>query len=269
MKFVWPTKAEPDFALSLGTGTSPPLATKSFTTPRFYVRLFQSFMRNLDGEDAWKRFFNSLPTSIRSRFHRLNITFDGPEPGLDDVTKIPELKDKVSRTIYDTPSILDATLDSIYASMFYFELTDVTLAETGGHYCTGTIFCRLDLPTDGLRYLYNRLYQTNSHFLILGRPIKCVDGVPVNARPFCRYAVFHVEKMEDVVSITIRGITKTQKSISGFPTTTERLMEVQQLEHHFGTVDHAEDEKILPAVPSKRTCAPYQNLIVDKKQRHR
>jgi hypothetical protein len=60
--------------LSLGTGTSTAISANNIISrPRFYKRLFVSFIRSLDGKDAWERFLNNVPIKSRYRYHRLNI----------------------------------------------------------------------------------------------------------------------------------------------------------------------------------------------------
>jgi hypothetical protein len=54
-RYFWPSKPEPDFSLSLGMGTSSTTASgRAITKSRFYMRIFKSFIRSLDGEDALK-----------------------------------------------------------------------------------------------------------------------------------------------------------------------------------------------------------------------
>lgn len=143
-------------------------------------------MRNLDGEDAWKRFYNSLPAGSRHRHHRLNVQFNGPEPSLDDVSSIPDLKANVAQSIQDDGKAVTAVFDAIVASMFYFELDTVPELMKNRFHCCGYIHYRLDLSTNGLRYLYQRLLETSSWFLIQGNPIKCVQSFPTHLPPFKR-----------------------------------------------------------------------------------
>jgi hypothetical protein len=256
MQFLWPNKPQPDFALSLGTGTSSPaVISQSPTISRFYVRLFKSFMRNLDGEDAWKRFLNSVPLGMRRRFHRLNVSLVGPEPRLDDTVVIPELKNRVAQTIGEQKPLISSIFDSIIASMFYFELEHVPKLGRAGYECSGSIFCRLNMPPDGLRYLYDRLLKTQSWFLIQGNPVSCIqyNHIPKTLPPFQRRVSFRAESLDEVVSISIRGITSEPLLLSGFPTTIHRLVEAQQLDSPFGTMDHTVAEKPLPHIPQKRS----------------
>ncbi|KAF2849419.1 FabD/lysophospholipase-like protein [Plenodomus tracheiphilus IPT5] len=252
-RFIWPNKEGPDFALSLGTGDSLPITDGgSWWKFRFPFRCFKSFMRSLHGEAAWRRFCNSLPLASRPRYHRLNIRFTGPEPSLDDATEIPQLKAIVSRTIETDKDTVTAVLDSMIASIFYFELDGLPDINSKGYSCSGFIFCRLDLPASGRRYLYNRLVETSSWFLIQGNPISCVQHVPKKFPPFKRRVTFHTDSLQESIAFSIRGITSTPKNLSGFPTCLAKLMTDQQFYCPFGTIDHTCGEKPLPAIPQKR-----------------
>ncbi|KAH9873411.1 hypothetical protein IAQ61_004034 [Plenodomus lingam] len=224
---------------------------------RFLARIFKSFMRNLDAEDAWKRFLNSVTPESRSRYHRLNIQFHGHEPSLDDVSSIPGLKECVVQTIEDDQATVTGVIDAIIASMFYFELDVVPVLRKDGFHCSGFIHCRNNLPLQGRTYLYQRLKETSSWFLINGNPIPCVQSIPVHQPPpFRRRVTFRAETMQESISFSIRGITATTLPLSGFPTTLQRLIDTQQLNSLFGTVDHAVQEKALPPVPLKRATEP-------------
>jgi hypothetical protein len=269
-RFIWPDKEGPDFALSLGTGDALPVAGGgSWWNIRFPFRCFKSFMRNLHGEAAWKRFFNSISPVSRPRYHRLNIQFTGLEPSLDDASQIPQLKASVSKTIRNNEHSITAVLDAMVASMFYFELDGVPELTKDGYRCSGYIFCRMDLPSNGRQYLYNRLVETSSWFLIQGEPIMCVQNVPKSLPPFRRRVTFHAETLEESIAFSIRGITSIPKLLSGFPTSVNRLMTEQRLDCPFGTIDHACSEKPLPAIPKKRDSLIQVRLDTQSSKRIR
>lgn len=252
-RFIWPDKPEPDFALSLGTGTSSALVEhESWWKSRFTFRLFKSLMRTINSEDAWKRFYNSLAPASRPRYHRLNIQFSGAEPSLDDATHIPDLKASVTNTIELDRSPFADVLDSMIASIFYFELDDMPTLHKASYKCEGYIRCRLNLPIEGLRYLYSRLLESSSWFIVQGNPITCVQSLPKCLPPYKRRVTFSVGSIDEKIAISIRGITKKTKLLSGFPTSLGSLITEQKLDSPFGTIDHCCDEKPLPAVPAKR-----------------
>lgn len=240
--------------LSLGTGiASATTNIGMLSKPRFLKRLLNSFMRNLNGEDAWKRFYNSVPINTRHKYHRLNVQFTEPEPSLNDAIRIPELKASVPHKIQADPSESLAVLDAMISTMFYFELDGLPTVDDDGYTCSGYIFCRLDLPQPGLHRLYKQLVETSSWFLIQGNPIICVQCIPQSLPPFKRRIKFHVDASNDPIAFSIRGITSTPQLLSGFPTTLAKLIEEQHLDSPFGTIDHIVPEKPLPAIPQKRS----------------
>ena len=209
-------------------------------------------MRNLDGEDAWKRFFNSLRPEVRHRYHRLNVQFPGPEPSLDSAFEIPDLKANVLQSLEGNKATIQSILDGLIASLFYFELDELPLPTKDGFLCSGSIFCRLNLPKHGLRHLYNQLLAKSSWFLIQGDPVSCVQSIPQGLPPFRKQANFQVKRLDELVTFSIRGITHTIKSISGFPTTLEKLIKDQKLISPFGTVEHFVADKRLPLIPKRK-----------------
>ncbi|OCL00304.1 uncharacterized protein K441DRAFT_535424, partial [Cenococcum geophilum 1.58] len=50
------------------------------------------FMANLDGEREWKKFYNSVPMKARSRYYYLNAFFNGPEPNINNLSLLKDLK---------------------------------------------------------------------------------------------------------------------------------------------------------------------------------
>ncbi|KAF2022585.1 hypothetical protein EK21DRAFT_119604 [Setomelanomma holmii] len=142
------------------------------------------------------------------------------------------------------------------ASMFYFELDALPILDGDNYLCFGYIRCRLDLPLEGLRFLYSQLLKTSSWFLIQGSPVQCVQSIPKGLPPFKRRVTFRAESMDEVVAFSIGGITSTSRPLSGFPTTLTKLIEDQGLVKPFGTLDHEVSEKPLPAIPAKRIGTP-------------
>jgi hypothetical protein len=253
-RFVWPNKPhDPDFALSLGTGIISLSEDKSGIASRSLLRIFDACKQWLNAQKGYARYINSVPLESRSRYHRLNIQFHGPEPSLDDALKIPEMKDAVAHTVSQDQDGMIAILDAMIASLFYFELDGLPETRRGELFCSGHIYCRADLRADGLRYLYTRLRDTSSWFLVQGNPVKCVERIPKSLPPFKRKVGFRVKHDDELVTISIRGITRTSISISGFPTTVRQLVMCQRLDVVFGTVDHMVKEKPLPAIPRKRS----------------
>ena len=256
-RHIWPDKGEPDFVLSIGTGTVEPIPASTAIGPRspvrdgFLRRLYATFMRDLDGERAWKEVNNTLSATSRARYHRLNLVLKGEEPQIDDVSVMSPLKEQ-AKSFIGFSAEAELVRDSLYASMFYFEPDDVPWFTGDVFVCVGHMFCRLDLDRRGREALYDRLASTSSFFLVGGRPVPCVQTVPRCLPPFKRRIQFTVKALAEELYISIRGITTRPRTISGLPVSVEDLLRRQALSAPFGRVDHARAQKALPGVPSKR-----------------
>ena len=218
---------------------------------RFLSRLFKTFMISLDGEKLWNELANTLPKGMRERLHRLNVTLDDRYLSMDDVRNIDALKD-LADSYANSSGHFENIYDSIFASMFYFELEDIPEYTNEGVVCVGNIFCRIDLPRSGRKYLYYQLRDASAFFMVNGRPYQCVASVPRYLPPFKRRVEFILENPQDAVAISIRNATWRPRLISRQPTTLERLVYSQYLDAPFGRPDHFVPEKPLPLAGMKR-----------------
>lgn len=254
-RYIWPDKGEPDFALSVGSGTNFNDARAVFE-PQSPVqdgtlrRLFQSFMRNTDGEKAWRNFINSLPENLRHRYHRLNINIEGQEPDIDDVSSMERLKSQAEQYI-GSSLIINPVREAMFASMFYFELEDIPLYRDGSYQCTGVIFCRMNLCKEARKAFYEDLISSSSYFLVDGRPVRCAETIPRGLPLFRKRIEFKAPDMDYQVSITVGGM-QTSHYISGLPKTLKQLISCQKLDAPFGRVNHQCFGRRLPALPLKR-----------------
>ncbi|KAI9715117.1 MAG: hypothetical protein M1828_001052 [Chrysothrix sp. TS-e1954] len=256
LKSLYPERGEPDYALSIGTGTvqkSQPIFKSGAHSPvrdSFLSRLYRTFMLSMDGEKTWEEFMNTLPLASRDRYHRLNLTLDAQHISIDDVTIMDSLKSRAVRYA-STGSQLKPIRDSMFAAMFYFELETLPRSIDGKVECAGNIYCRVDLTVAGRRSLYSELVGIGAFFLIDGRPVPCVDSIPACCPPFKRAIKFSLRSLDDMVRITIRNVTMQPRFISGVPRTVEGIISAQQLYAPFGRKDHTTD-KSLPPLPWKR-----------------
>ena len=212
VKHIWPRTDAPDFVLSIGTRVSKSLMSSFSAGPHspvkdgFLVRIFKSFMRSMDGEKTWHDTYNSLPEVLKNRFHRLNLTIDGAEPAIDDISSMHDLREKATVCVQPV-QFLKPVLDSMYASMFYFEFDESPVARSHDYACTGTIFCRLRLSEEARRALYTRLKATSLYFLIGGQPISYIERLTKSVLLFKRHIQFSLSSFDKLVRITIRGLT--------------------------------------------------------------
>jgi hypothetical protein len=252
-RYAWPGRTV-DFALSIGTGTTDHDAfsagAHSPVKDRFMSRLFRTFMKSLDGERVWREIFNSLTEREKGRYHRLNLPMKGKEPTLDDTMAITTLKSQSQDWIKADRRVL-LTLDSIYASMFYFEFDEMPTHAGDNYTCIGHIYCRLNTTPQGRKYLYEKLESTASYFLVLGEPTRCIDQIPncSSLPPFKRKVKFTLETLEDDVGITLLGLTSSPTTISGLPQSATEIIRMQQLHSVFGMADCSRREKSLPPLP--------------------
>ncbi|KAK6436023.1 hypothetical protein LTR95_007787 [Oleoguttula sp. CCFEE 5521] len=177
LKNLWPSRVL-DFALSIGTGVSPASTVAYGTGPyspvkdRFVARVFRTFMKSMDGERVWREIYNSLAERDKDRYHRLNLPLEGKEPDLDDVESMMDLK-RQSIQWLAPETRLAAPLDSIIASMFYFEVDSFDLQPDGLFRCLGNVYCRLRLNRSGREYLFTLLKSSSSYFCVNGQLTPC------------------------------------------------------------------------------------------------
>ena len=257
LKGMYPEKGDPDYALSVGTGTvqksQPIFKSGSYSPVRdsFLSRLYRTFMLSMDGEKTWDEFVNTLPIASRERYHRLNLTLESQHISVDDVSIMESLK---RRALHFATSggHLKIIRDAMLAAIFYFELECIPQEIAHGIECVGNIFCRINQNANGRRNLYSELIKMAAFFLVDGRPVPCVERVPASYPPFKRRIKFTVRDWEETVGITLRSSTMQQpRFISGLPKSVDDLVSAQQLYAPFGRSDHTTD-KDLPPLPRKR-----------------
>jgi hypothetical protein len=245
-----------DHLISLGTGTSSiseyKIGPHSPVKSGFIQRIFDHYKGMFDGESQWEFYLRNIPIQSRSRYHRLNAYFTGPEPDLDDTSAIQSLKSLANAFITSNPK---ATLvrDTMIASSFYFELDTFHQLRGGSYQCSGTIFCRLPLlDYHGRKRLYHSLKQKSASFRVMDRPIACVEDIPRGMPAFRRPVTFRVKSMNEQIHITMTDITSQATPISGFPQCLSQLISAQNLLQPFGAIDHKVIERPLPCLPLKR-----------------
>jgi hypothetical protein len=269
---LWPEKQGLDFGLSLGTGARKTLLTTKLG-PQSPVkegcawRIFNAFLERIDGEREWWRFRNSLPKDVRQHFYRLNIVLPGKEPSIDDISSIPSLKTETEDFLANNPGYMTNVLDSIYASLFYFELDSLPVFTDGVYFCNGSVHCRLNLDSDGRLALYRWLIKVTAYFLVNGRPIACVDTVPKGVPPFRCRIQFTAADLGEEIGISVRGITSKPTLISGHSQSISSLVNTLMLYAPFGRVDLCSAERALPSVPMKRKCGEEMDFLATEAAR--
>lgn len=248
---------EPDVVVSLGTGVSKKYggtleeaSTETLLQSRFLPRLFRSFMVLLDGQRTWHEFWNSLPLDARDRYHRLNTEFDGPEPQLDDIRAMSDLEQQ-TKTSAVTSNTLTPCADNLIASLFYLELDGYPIFDKSVFRCRAHICCRWSSNNLALLRLASRMAKTETRFYVNGRVYTGVDELMINElnnrQPFRRPVEFEVSHLNDLINVSVAGVTTRPRNISNCPYVLASLIQDQGLECVFGREDHQKRKRLVPA----------------------
>jgi hypothetical protein len=181
------------------------------------------------------------PAPQKEPYFRFNIEFDGPEPSLDDVSKMQELKESVRRAIAGSTE-LDRLARRMIAELFVFELDSTPIKENGQFMCAGHVICRLRANSDALGVLLTQLTRSLAKFILQDRSIggSFLDG----DGNFRRRLIFEVPDRSSPISIQLQEGQSQPCSISGSPFTIRGLVVVQELDACFGRADHVKRKRV-------------------------
>ncbi|KAF3115298.1 hypothetical protein TWF569_008637 [Orbilia oligospora] len=149
---LWP-ESKIDLVLSLGTGTQlqkgkDDARNKSSLSgifgKGFLSRLYKSFMSSLDGENVWNDLWSRLSSEQRQVCFRLNTFFPESIPGLDDVSKLSEMRAVANQSSPAQYSSISELSQTILCTMFYAELERAPRYYDGAYECDLVIRCRWD-----------------------------------------------------------------------------------------------------------------------------
>ena len=243
---LWPSITQPDVVLSLGTGTEAEIKTprspkapvfRHLLNDGFIPRLVRSFMSSLDGEHAWKSAVNRLDSNNRANYFRLNVTFQGAEPRLDDMNCMDALR----HSVYLQPQLSkdrNNVASALLVACFYFELDGLPTFESGQYCCRGTIRCRNDFL--GVFRALVRLYSESIDFTLGTQRLGPLDTADVckTCNIFAMGVQFNTRQLDDIIIIYLRLNDLERRKISGFPHSIQWYVEQQRLDAPFGTVFH-------------------------------
>jgi hypothetical protein len=241
---IHPNVSAPQFLINLGTGSmrSPDRVQERHTLgifgDNFIMRLFRSYMSLLRGRRPWEDFRRSIKkSSTTDRFFRLDVTFEGPEPELDNVKIIPELKGMV-RADKALSCAIDEISRCIVASLFYFELESIPEHKNGVFSGLGYLLCFCRKSDPALEALVEKLSRTSATFIVNGSRLPCDLRDPSfwDTDGNFRKRIAFTTSEEILISLKLEGYQ--EYSISGAPFTIDKLVSAQGLNAHFGTVDH-------------------------------
>lgn len=200
-------------------------------------------MMLLDGQKTWVELLNRIPIQDRSRYHRFTLSFQGPEPQLDNVDGMQDLKQQVSLSATLRKPDLSRCADNMLACLFYLELDGLPVSSRFTFVCKGRILCRLDPESRGMQALLLRLKESRARFYFHSQEhVPCIDQVSYrkiqHGEGFSTPVEFHVPSMNEQVDIKIDGLTHRARSISNCPYKLSDLVFDQGLHQIFGRPDH-------------------------------
>ncbi|KFY02563.1 hypothetical protein O988_02062 [Pseudogymnoascus sp. VKM F-3808] len=240
-----PLADEPGLVVSLGTGSTrvpdggPRMSfTRGILKDGWIPRLLRAFKSTIGTKCAYQR-----RGGRNNKYFRFDVEFDGPEPQLDDTSRMQELK-AAARSAMEGSKQLDRLARCIIAELFFFELDSLPVKKNGQYVCIGKILCRLCAGDPSLGTLMEQLNKSSAKFLLQDHSISNSNSSYLAANGnFCLAAEFDVSSRNSDISLYIQEGSSEPCSISGSPYSINRLIAAQQLEALFGRADHAKRQR--------------------------
>ncbi|KAK8912409.1 Calcium-independent phospholipase A2-gamma [Metarhizium anisopliae] len=203
-------------------------------------RIASAYEWLLSGLSYWEKYTRSIDkgSELRDRCIRLDVSFEGMEPKLDDVRAVPRLKRRVRHDAALSAEI-DSTVDCIIASLFYFELEAMPMQRGSMLSCSGHIRCLRKHGDPALCLLIEKLVAWNARFVIDN---KIMGGNMLSpffwdqTGNFGVPAEFQITGQE--LSVSLTWPDGRTHPISGSPYLIHQLVDVQGLNAPFGLPDH-------------------------------
>lgn len=248
---IYPSVNEPSLVVSLGTGSTraddePRMSpTRGIFKDGFIPRLFRAFKLSMGRIDGHK-FRSRRREGRKEQYFRFDIEFNGPEPALDDTTKMQELKAAAQSAIQGSKE-LDRLARCVVAELFVFELEHRPAREHGKYICVGHILCRLRANHPAFGVLISQLLKSSAKFLLQGHPLEgsMRDGSYLDAGGnFSKRVTVELADGRSDIEIQLQDGASEPCNISGSPFTVDSLVAAQQLDASFGTPHHAKRKRV-------------------------
>ncbi len=270
---IWPSVEEPDFVVSLGTGFqrqqhhSPHMSgTRGILRDGSIPRLYRAFLSSLSGRKLWQEFRNRRRADSKGRYFRFDIGFEGEEPGLDNTSKMQELRMQ-ARTEFSDSNELDDLARSVVASLFYFELEPTPKYRDGKISCAGNILCRLRVGNPALEVLFSQLSKSSARFLLDERALSgAVEDRSFIDRGgnFRKRVEFSLSDRQRKISTSLKEGSHPPNNVSGSPFSVDSLVAAQGMDAHFGRADHKRkqpDDFRSPRAKRRRVTGLQRSLL--------
>lgn len=230
---IWPGHTRPGLVLSIGTGyqRSPVHDLdhpQGFWYDRFMPRIVRAFMASpcLHGQNSWTSLLNRVDEGSREDFLRLNLEFEGEEPALDDISSIPWMCDLASACHLDLAPYRDA----IWASAFFFELSDLPRFERGHFSCQGHIYCRFADARPLVRAIRHIHPPLRLRLSLNGQslgPFSRVGDMCPTCGFFQQSIGFEVRHLDRVVTLALDFDPHHRRHLASFPNSVQWIVDRQ------------------------------------------
>lgn len=213
--------------------------TRGIFKDGFIPRLFRAFKLSMSSIHGHK-FRSRRRKGSKEQYFRFNVEFNGPEPALDDTTKMQELK-VAARSAIQGSKELARLARCVIAELFVFELECQPLKEHGKYMCVGHILCRLRANHPALAGLIDLLSRNPTKILLQGHSL---DGLTRegsyldNGGNFSKRVAVELVDRKSPIAIQLQEGTSEPSHISGSPFTIDSLVAAQHLDACFGTSHH-------------------------------
>ena len=236
---------QPDLVVSIGTGTRTKIVSPRLNSFRhilfdgFIPRLWRGYMSSFDGESNYRDVVNNLKEDNRDAYKRLNTLLPTKEPGIDNTSRMGELRESVH-----SDSILqencEETVYALLVTSFYFELDSLPKAHPGGRLlCSGMIRCRL--PGEVIIKLLEQLHPFPLSFTTHSRTLGYHHGnhdLCLSCTQYRKHVKFTVRDLDQPITLYARSAKRLPRKISAFPQAMRWFISQQGLDTPFGTLDH-------------------------------
>jgi hypothetical protein len=257
---MYPFVDEPSLVVSLGTGSrrmdDEPrmLPSRGIFKDGFIPRLFRAFMVSMKSNGH--KFRSRRSEGRKEQYFRFDIEFNGPEPALDDTSKMQELKAAARSAIHGSKE-LDRLARCVVAEWFVFELERKPSKEYGKYICVGRIMCRLRANHPAFGDLIDQLSKKSAKFLLQGHPLEgsIQNGSYLDAGGnFSKKVTVELVDGRSRITIQLQEGSSEPCNISGSPFTINSLVAAQHLDACFGTSYHVKRKRVdsNDTLPKKR-----------------
>ncbi len=247
---IWPSVVQSDIVVSLEIETekdctsSRALNFRHVLRDEFIPRLYRSFLSSLDGEGTWRELMNRLNERFREDYFRLNISFSGQEPAIDDIDCMNDLRASVHlrpRMFQDIKSIASALL----TSTFFFELITISLFGSCMFHCQGIIRCRLqgNVIVQALARIHSSDLDFVTDFETLGL-LNLKEDVCHLCHRYCKQVNFYIRHSSDSIVIYLQSDPHKRRKLGDFSQTMNWFVRQQNLDAVFETTNHETPDKL-------------------------